>query len=886
VTRYDWLLSAYPREFRRRFGTGMRAALEADHARAQAQGRIAGLAFLLRAFVHAVWFGIVERLPRPVTMRSFLSVDVRDAVRALRATPIVTAAAVLSLALGIGANTALFSILNSLVLRELPVRDPAQLAVISNGDWTNPIWEQIRDRGADLFDSACAWSPERFNLADAGKKELVDGYYVSGGLFQTLGVATVVGRPLTPADDVRGGGSDGSVAVIGHRLWKQRFGGDLAAIGRRLSVNRVPFTIVGVAPPGFFGPEVGRAADVFLPLAAEAAIRGRESALDARSSWWLEIMIRRRSDQSLEAAMAALNAARPAIRDATMPQEWPAEYRAGYLRDEFTLVDAASGVSGLRNRFERPLTIIMAVVVAVLLIACANIANLMLARATARRHELSLRLALGASRTRLACQLLFESLLLAVGGTFAGFAVAHAGAAVLIRQLGSEVSTVTLDLTTDWRVLGFTAGAAIVATLVSGLAPALGVSSVEPNGALKEHGRSVAGDRRVGVRSALVIAQVALSFALIAGAALFLRTFTTLVRSPLGFEPEGLLIATVDASRGRIAPEQLAAFGETIADAAGSVPGVSRASLSFMTPMSGQGWNNRTQVIGGPTLSRTEQMSWMNAVAPGWFTTYGMQLLAGRDFTPADATGSEPVVIVNEAFVRRFVAAGNVLGQRVTGVGMVKSGPRLIVGVVNDAVYRTARAGMVPIMYLPMRQAGPLGSSFVVTVRLTSGRQLVERSLMDAIHRSNPALAFTFRDYSDQVRATMVQERLLAMVSGFFGALALVLAAIGLYGVTSYSVNRRRPEIAVRMALGSSTGAVVRLVLRGVGTLLVAGAALGVAVSLWAAKFVGPLVFGSQARDPVTLTVAVAVLLGVGIFAGWLPARKASRLDPASALKI
>jgi predicted permease len=651
-------------------------------------------------------------------------------------------------------------------------------------------------------------------------------------------------------------------------------------VGRQLAVNRVRFTMVGVLPPGFLGPEVGQAMDVFLPLASEAAIRGRESALDKRDSWWLQLVARLRPDQSIEQAATALNAVRPAIRAATMPIDESAEYRARYLNEAISLFPAATGVSppdlhgGLRAHFEQPLTIIMIVVAAVLFIACANIANLMLARATARRHEMSVRLALGASRMRLGCQMFFESLILAVVGGLAGLAVAEFGAPFLIRQLGSDLRAVTLDLSIDWRVLGFTAAASLGATFLFGLAPALGLGRVEPNDAMKEQNRTVAGDGRLGLRNALVVAQVALSFALVVVGGLFVRTFATLTTTPLGFDPSNLLIVRVDAAPDWVTSENKAAFAQRVAEAVAGAPGVSLASLSRITPMSDG--NSTFQPSGQPIF-------WLNSVESGWFQTYGMRVVAGRDFAVSDTAGSEPVAVVNQAFARRFASGQNVIGQHVTNV--VPGGLNaLIVGVVNDSVYRTVRLGVVPTMYLPMPQ-GRFHRSRPVTAKLTSPRALVERNIADAIGRAAPDLAFSFRDYSDQLRATVIQERLVALMSGFFGALAMLLAALGVYGVTAYSVGRRRSEIAVRMALGASPRDVVWLVLGRVASLILGGAAIGIALSLWAARFVGALLFGVYARDPITLVAAAAILVSLGLFAGWLPARKVSRLDPTTALR-
>ena len=655
----DWVLALYPRDFRGRFGEGMRTAFAEDYRRARSRGRLGGLLFLTTTIPHALWCGLVERLPRPATIHALFTIDTRDAVRALGATPIVTTVSVLSLALGIGANTALFSILNSLVIKQLPVKEPQQLVVIDRTSWSNPVWEQIRERQHELFESAGAWSHDsQFDLAESGRVDPVKGAYVSGSLFRTLGIDALVGRTVTPADDVRGGGPDGLVAVISSRVWQSRFGGAQDVLGRQLSVNRVRFTIVGVLPPGFLGPEVGRAMDVFLPLASEAAIRGQESSLAERDNWWLGVVARLRPGQSIDQAAAALNAVRPAIREATMLDEPDPARRARYLSSPLSLFPADTGVSvpdqygGLRARFEQPLTIIMMVVAAVLLIACANIANLMLARATARRHEMSLRLALGASRMRLGCQMFIESLILAVVGGLAGLGVAVFGAPFLIRQLGSDLAAVTLDLSIDWRVLGFTAAASLGATFLFGLAPALGLGRVEPNHALKEQSRAVTGDRRVGLRNTLVVAQVGLSFALIVGAALFVRTFAALTTTPLGFDPSNLLIVRVDAAPDWVTTENRAAFAQRVAAAVAGAQGVARASLSRITPMSDGNTTMGAQLAGEALLPRSEWTVWMNTIEPGWFETFGLRVVAGRDFAATDTAGAEAVAVVNQSFVR------------------------------------------------------------------------------------------------------------------------------------------------------------------------------------------------------------------------------------------
>jgi putative ABC transport system permease protein len=594
--------------------------------------------------------------------------------------------------------------------------------------------------------------------------------------------------------------------------------------------------------------------------------------------------------QSLDQAAAALNAVRPAIREATLPADQDAARRARYLSEPILLFPAATGVSaldqygGLRARFEQPLTIIMMVVAMVLFIACANIANLMLARAAARRHEMSVRLALGASRLRLGCQMFVESVVLAALGGLAGLAVARLGAPFLIRQLGSDLGAVTLDLSIDWRVLGFTAAASLAATFLFGLAPALGLGRVEPNDAMKEQGRTLAGERRLGLRNGLVVAQVGLSFALVVAAGLFVRTFAALTRTPLGFDPSRLLIVRVDAAPDGVRPEDTVAFAQRVAGAVAAAPGVSRASLSRITPMSDGNSTARVRLAGSEPLPEGQRTVWLNFVDGGWFETYGMRVVAGRPFAAADGAGSEPVAVVNQAFARHFAGGQNVIGQQVMSV--VPGGvDARIVGMVNDSVYRTVRLGVVPTMYLPMSQGRFRGASFSVTAKLASPRARVERDIAGAIAAAAPDLAFTFRDYGDQLRATVIQERLVALMAAFFGGLAMLLAALGVYGVTAYSVGRRRAEIAVRMALGASPRGVVRLVLGRVAMLILVGAVIGVALSLWAARFVRALLFGVGAHDPLTLITAAAVLVAVGLFAGWLPARKVSRLDPTTALR-
>jgi putative ABC transport system permease protein len=822
--------------------------------------------------------------------------DLRDAFRALRATPVVTAVAILSLALGIGANTAIFSILNSLVLKSLPVKEPDRLVQITigprQGSWTNPQWEQIRDRSEEMFDGAFVWSSPRFDVASGGQTEFVNGLYVSGRYFETLGVPAILGRTLTPDDDRRGGGTAGPVAVISYSFWQRRYGGAADVVGKPLSLDRVPFTIVGVTLPEFTGIEPGRAFDVAIPLGAEPLIRGKESFLDRRSTWWISMMARLKPGQTLEAAQQALRGIQPQVREATFPPNYRPENAARYLAEGFTLRHAANGPSSLRNRYQQPLVAILIVVALVLLIACANIANLLLARATARRHELSVRLALGASRWRLARQLLMESLLLSGTGAAAGLLFALWGSRLLVGQLSTATNIVFLNLNIDWRVLVFTLSVTVITAVLFGTAPALRASGVQPNEGLKEQSRAIAGEPRFGLGSLLVAGQVALSLILIVAAGLFIRTFVSLSRTNLGFDVDPILLVTLNTQRVPASAEQRIGLYEQARQAVLVLPGVQAAGLSAMTPISGGIWNTLLENPEGLALSERDRESYVNEISPGWLTTYGIPLVAGRDFTDADRRGAPHVILVNETFARKFFPGKNPLGQRVREVGdpVRKPPEREIAGVVRDAVYNSLRQAPPPTMYQAAAQSeetgGPGATTVNLNVRVASGSPaLLTRSVVEAIGRINKDITLTFRPLATNVQASTNQERLVALLSGFFGALALLLAAVGLYGVMSYNVSRRRAEIGIRMALGAAPAGVISLVLKRVALLVGSGLVIGAAASLWAAKFVTPLIFGLQPRDPVTLAGAVVVLSVIGAFAGWLPARRAARIDPAMVLR-
>jgi predicted permease len=815
--------------------------------------------------------------------------DIRDAVRALKATPVVTGVAILSLALGIGANTAIFSILDSLVLRALPVREPGRLALLSQDgsrSWTYAIWDQLREHEHRFDGALAAWST-RFNLSQAGPTELVDGLWVSGSYFDVLGVPAILGRAFTRDDERRGGGADGPVAVISHGFWQRRFNGAADIVGRSLTVEGIPFTIVGVTGPEFFGTDVGRTFDIALPLGMEPMVHGQDNMVDQRSTWWLNLMIRLAPGQTIESAQRTLAGIQPQIREATIPEHFSDEDKATYLKKPFELAPAATGNSSLRRRYQQPLSAIMVVVALVLLIACANIGNLLLAKGTARRQEMSVRLALGASRLRVARLLMVESLLLAACGAALGLYVAVWGSKLLVRQLAGLSNTVFLDLSVDWRLLLFTAAVTILTAVLFGVAPALRATSVQPNDALKEHGRAVAGESRFGLGNLLVVVQVALSLVLIVAAGLFIRTFSSLAGRNLGFDPDSVVVMSLNLQRLDLEPQQRPALYERFRSAAAAVPGVAHASISFVAPISGTTWTSPVQVEGAPDRSEQERTVYMNMVSPEFFETYGTRLVAGRDFRPTDRRGAPDVAIVNEAFARKF-GAPNPVGRRIfeKGYGERPDTWREIIALVEDAVYSSPREEKQAVMYVPLAQAFEPPPFGAISVRAASGSPaLLTRPLGEALMSVDRNVPITFKPLAVQFATTLAQERLVATLSGFFAGLALLLAGLGLYGVTSYAVGRRRREIGIRLALGAAPVGVVRMVLVRVGVLVGVGAITGIAISLWAGRFVTALLYGLEPSDPLTLVAAVGVLAAIGATAGMIPATRASRIDPATVLR-
>ena len=766
---------------------------------------------------------------RGVALIGALVQDVRYAARLLRKSPGYSAAAILTLALCIGATTAIFTIVNGFLLRPLPVREPSRLVGVGvQAEGFDPIldpfaYEQIRNR-PQLFESVCAWGPTRFNLAERGQADFVQGFLVSGNFFETLGVPAGFGRTFTKADEQKGGGPDGPVAVISYGFWQRRFGGAADVIGRPVTLERMTYSIVGVTPPGFFGAMAGFAFDVAVPVPGAGPY----------------VTARLRPGQTPESATAALRAAQPQIRAAALRcrcgrRECSASQ---YLSQPLSATTAAAGQSTtMRSRFERPLLAMLLLAMVVVLLGCANVANLVLARTAARRHELSVRRALGASRFRLASQLLAESLLLSALGAALGLVFAGIFSEVLIGLVTYASAPVFLDLSLDWRVLGFTAAVSVGTALIFGLIPALRAARAMPQAALKDGGRGQAGGKRSGVNQTLIVAQVSLSLILVVAAGLFVRTFATMATMNLGFDRERTLILRLNAADAKVPPAARAALYERVRQAVAVVPGVSDAVALLTVPVSPDHWLANVKVSGQPSAAMFDRQGpFLNAVSPGYFAMFGASILAGRGFTADDRSGAPLVAVVNETFVQRHLGGRSPVGETLSFGEGVKYGPPFrIVGVAKDsgsATYFGLRQGIPSTVYLCIGQMSPEianfspPAAFRIAVNVAAGSPAaVIPGAVAAIAQVAPDLRVSPKMMASYINDTISTERLAAMLSGFFGVLALLLAAIGVYGVMAYAVAQRRSEIGIRLALGASPAGVVRMVLRRVALLVGAGMA-------------------------------------------------------------
>jgi putative ABC transport system permease protein len=822
--------------------------------------------------------------------------DLRYGARLLRLNPGFTIVAVLSLALGIGANTAIFQLLDAVRLRTLPVKNPQELAVVRIADrnWssgrhegrysqiTNAMWEQIRDH-QEGFSSIFAWAAADFNLAVGGEARYAQGMYVSGDFFKVLEVQALLGRTLTAEDDRRGCGSPG--AVISYAFWQHEFGGQGSALGGKLLLEGHPFPIVGITPPGFFGVEIGRSFDVAIPLCSELVIRGEESLLDMRHGWWLASMGRLKPGWTLQRATAQLNAISPSVLEATVPPVYKPENVKHYMEYRFAAFPADNGFSQLRQEYESPLWTLLVIAGLVLLIACANLANLMLARASAREREVGVRLAMGASRLRLIRQMLVESLLLAAIGALLGAGLAQMLSRFLVAFLSTQGSPLFMDLRADWRVFAFTAGLAIFTCVLFGLTPALRSTRVAPASVLKAAGRGMtSGRERFGLRRVLVVSQVALSLVLLVGSLLFVRTLRNLVTLDPGFRQDGVIVAAIDITRLNIAADQRQSFKRDLLERIRALPGMDSAADAGIVPISGNGWNENLFIEGD---ENRKGMSFFNRVSPDYFKTMRTALLAGRDFDNHDTATSPKVAIVNETFVRKFLNGQNPVGARFReDVFIGRATPMYqIIGFVKDTKYRDYREEPAPQVYVTAAQDDRPDNFPQFLIHASVPPSVAIPAIKETILQSGPQAIIDFHTLQTQIRDSLLRERLMATLSGFFGFLAVVLATIGLYGVISYTVARRTNEIGVRVALGAQRAHVIRMIMREAGLMLAIGIAVGGALSLLAGRTATSLLYGLKPHDPVTLTIAVVALSTVAAGASFLPALRAAGLDPMVALR-
>jgi len=813
--------------------------------------------------------------------------DVRYAIRALRSSPGFAAIAILSLALGIGANTAIFSLINAVILKTLPVSHPEQLVQLvmkteGGTTFTNPIWEQVRDR-QDVFSGAFAYSPIRLNLAGGGEVRNASTSWVSGDFFSTLGVHPILGRTFTAADDKRG---CPAIAVLSHDFWQREYGGAADVFERRLTLNSHPVRIVGVAPPGFNGIQVGESVEIYLPLCAEGTLVRENSALDKRANWWLWVFARLKPGIGDQQALARMNTLAPQIFAETMPPGYPPEARKYHLDRRFKLLPGGSGYSSIRHDYTAALYALMAAVGVVLLIACANVANLLISRASVRRREIAIRMAIGAGRGRLIRQLLTESLLLSSMGAVLGVLFADWASRMLVRFLDTSNSTVVLDLSIDVRVLVFTMGVAVGTGILFGLAPAWQGTHVDPHSAIKANARGVVDSQaRFGLGKMLVTVQVALSLVLLVGAGLLLKTFAKLATVDTGFDKNQVLLIRVDPRYASVPPDRRLPLYQELQQRLGAIPGVRSASFADITPVSGSDSNQIVHVEGYVPKSRKDMVVWTNSISAKFFASMETHFIAGRDFNEHDTAHAPLVAIINESMAAKFFGSqSRAVGKMFRNGWNEISGPIQIIGVVKDTRYTSLRAEGEAIAYYPLSQLPPMRwANFVL--RANGPAASLIPSVKAAVDEVNRDITLQFRTLALQVDESLGRERLLATLSGFFGFLALGLAVIGLYGVMSYNVARRRNEIGIRMALGAEQARVLRMVLGEVAILILAGLALGLAVAVSSTRLLASFLYRLEPNDPTTLVTACVVLTVSAVVAGLLPARRAANLDPMTALR-
>ena len=806
--------------------------------------------------------------------------DLRYAWRLSWRRPGFTLAVALTLALGIGANTAILSLVDAVLVRRLPVNRPDALVLLEQvmvrGDTQNisrPLFERLREEKS-VFSGVFAAQDglaavEIGNLASADRAETARVQAVSGEYFQVLGSSALVGRAFTPDDDRTPGAHP--LAVLSHSFWTRRMEGDPGVIGRTITLARQPFTIVGVARPGFFGEATGRAPEIWVPMMMHPAISAGPSLLGDARVGWLQVIGRLQPGVARQQAEAALTLlldrlkADPALLDG-MPRH------IGMLH----VTDGSRGLARLRDRFAQPLRILAVAVGLVLLIACANVATLLLARATTRHREIAIRLAIGASRRRLVRQFMTESLLLAAIGGSLGLLLSLWGSRVLLVMAGSPGQQIDIDVAPDLRLLAINALVSIGAVILFGLAPAVAASRADIHGATKQ--------KRLRLSPTLVVAQVALSLPLLAGAGLFLQTLHHLRTRDLGFAAETLVQVRTNPQASGYTREETPALARRIVERLGTTAGVRAASVAHSGFATGTSRTCCIAIQGRAFASDREREVRMIGVGPGYFATVGQRLRLGRDFAPRDVVvdpSTTTVAIVNDAFLRQYLGEGHPIGQYF-GWG---DPPKVrytveIIGVVNDAIYDEVRGVSQPLIYFPSET----GRLYVV--RAAGAPEDLAGSLRREIQAVEPRLIVTaIAPVSDDVDRGLVRERLLARLSGLFGALAAALTALGLYGLMAYAVASRTREVGIRMALGASRGRVLRTEIGSALRLVAIGIAVGIPAAVASGRIIATQLFGVAPGDPVTLAAVAASMTLVAALAAYGPARRAARVDPIVALR-
>jgi predicted permease len=804
--------------------------------------------------------------------------DARYALRTFARNRAFTATAIATLALGIGANTAIFSLFDALMLRWLPVRDPQALVQVGvrsdsggspGGSFSYAIVRAL-DGERQIFSGVAGFNGGfTIRIGAPGSISRVPTTVVTGGYYDTLGLTPVVGRLLSRDDDSPGAPL---VAVASHGYWEREFARDPALPGRTVLMNGAPATIVGVSPRGFVGANVGAIADLTIPVAAFPLVMPEMAPLLGPGNYWLRVLARPQSALSATEAQARLAAAWPQLAEGVVAPHWPAHRKKDVVDAVLQLSPGGTGWTYLREMYVRPLQVLMAVVALVLLIACANVASLSLARASARQKEIAVRLAIGASRGRIVRQLVVESALLSVAGAACGLVLATMMGRVLLDSLSTGPTSVVLDLTPNWHVLVFTAAVAMATAILFGLAPALQATASGPSSALKNEVTSTASRSRL--LPSLVTAQVALSLVLLVGAGLFVRTLQNLQSFDPGFTRDGVLLVDLDGEGSKMSSELL--------DEVRRVPGVVAASMSTHTPLSGSTWSEPAVPAGRPRPERDNAV--FVGAGAGFFATMRIPVLSGREFTERDGATSPAVAIVNENYAQQHFPGRNPVGERLSARISGAWRDVEIVGFVKNTNTRSLRATPPATVYVPYVQQLN-HSSATLEIRAAGTLSDVAQGIRQTLQSRFPDVPVDVRPFAAQVAATIVQERLMATLATAFGLLALALASVGIYGLLAYGVARRTKEIGIHMALGAQRKRVIALVLRGARKSLVIGLAIGLPAALAASRWVESMLFGLTPGDPIAMTAALLLLAIVAHVAAYVPALRASRVDPLVALK-